>query len=609
VFHPKKHVRSREYDGKYYFWRSDMPRHTKQYFCLLIFILLLISGASFAQDEPTPKIDIFAGYQWLDPGATVPTFVANPPVGTRLPSMPKGLGATATYNFSKFIGLSLDAGGNWHDIGHETTLSVGPRLMWRNEGFNLFGHTMLGLNQLKAGSLDTRNGIGAILGGGMDMRLWHGIYWRVFEADYVWSPQRYSDEVPPEFPNLRHPNLEGVRLRTGLVFSYGGKKTEPLTSSCSVQPAEVMVGEPVTANVTVSNANLKHTLGYQWSSDGGKVIGKDNTASIDTNGVAGGIYTVTARISDPKTKRGGETTCSAKFTVKEPPKNPPTMSLSASPTSVQPGGTIALTASCTSPDNVPVTVSDWTAGAGTVSGSGASATLNTAGAQPGSIQVSASCSDSRGLTGSASTQVAVEAPPAPPPVSEETRRLEARLALHSIYFATAKPTAQNPNGGLVASQQGTLTALASDFQKYLEVKPDAHLILEGHADPRGSVPYNQALSERRVERAKNFLVEHGVPAGSIEVKALGEEHNLSDDEVKQSIESNPELTNEERRRITRNMRTIILASNRRVDITLSSTGQTSVRQYPFNAADSLTLIGGREGAVKKTPKKKAIKKK
>jgi hypothetical protein len=58
------------------------------------------------------------------------------------------------------------------------------------------------------------------------------------------------------------------------------------------------------------------------------------------------------------------------------------------------------------------------------------------------------------------------------------------------------------------------------------------------------------------------------------------------------------------------MRTIILASNRRVDITLSNAGQASqesVRQYPFNAADSLTLL--REDATKKatgpTARKKA----
>ena len=92
------------------------------------------------------------------------------------------------------------------------------------------------------------------------------------------------------------------------------------------------------------------------------------------------------------------------------------------------------------------------------------------------------------------------------------------------------------------------------------------------------------------------------------MKAFGAQHNLSSDEVKQSVEQNPELTTEERGRIVKNMRTIILASNRRVDVTLSTTGQTSVRQFPFNAADSLSLIGGREGAVKKAPTKKKNKK-
>jgi hypothetical protein len=44
-----------------------------------------------------------------------------------------------------------------------------------------------------------------------------------------------------------------------------------------------------------------------------------------------------------------------------------------------------------------------------------------------------------------------------------------------------------------------------------------------------------------------------------------------------------------------------MASNRRVDVTLSTTGQTSVRQFPFNTTDALTLIGGRESEVKKKP--------
>jgi hypothetical protein len=141
----------------------------------------------------------------------------------------------------------------------------------------------------------------------------------------------------------------------------------------------------------------------------------------------------------------------------------------------------------------------------------------------------------------------------------------------------------------------------TDFQIYLQSKPDARLTLQGHADPRGSAEYNQALSERRVERTKRFLVELGVPAANIQTEAFGKQKNLSAAEVKAAVERNPELSPEDRRRVLNNMRTIILASNRRVDITLSSAGQTSqesVRQYPFNAADSLTLL--KEEKTKKT---------
>ena len=121
-----------------------------------------------------------------------------------------------------------------------------------------------------------------------------------------------------------------------------------------------------------------------------------------------------------------------------------------------------------------------------------------------------------------------------------------------------------------------------------------------------SVEYNQALSERRVERTKRFLIEHGVPAANIETKAFGKQQNLTEAQVKDAVEQNPELTPEQRQRVLDNMTTILLASNRRVDITLSTTGQQSVRQYPFNAADSLTLI--RQAGTKKTTGPAAKKK-
>ncbi len=578
---------------------------------LAILALLLISGTALAQSDSNPQWDIFFGYQYLHPGATVPLGDPANPTAYQVPDMTKGLGSAVAYNFDKNWAAELDFGHSWASSDTETTLSAGPRFMWRTDDGNYFLHTLLSYNHLGVSGLTNgANGIGAILGGGMDLPLTKSFAWRVFEADYVWGRHNYADYADPQFPNLRRISQEGVRLRTGVVFSWGGAELLAPAAACTIQPSEVLVGEPLTATVTPSNFNPKHTATYTWSGNGGQVTGKDTTASIDTTNAAPGSYAVTAHVTDPKLKKNNEASCTANYTIKPlPPKNPPTMSLSADPTSLVAGGSVNLSAICNSPDSVPVSVANWTTSAGTVSGSGTSATLSTAGLPPGPITVNATCTDSRGLTAQSTTQINIETPP-PPPVD---KALEARLALHSVYFPTNMPPIKDPNAGLVPSQQKTLIALATDFKKYLEAKPDAHLTLEGHADMRGSVPFNQALSERRVNRVKAFLIEQGVPEADIETKAFGKEKNLTLEEVKASIDKNTELTTEERKRALARINVIRLASNRRVDVTLNAAGQTenSVRQFPFNAADALTLIGGRESEMKKpttAPKKKPMKK-
>jgi outer membrane protein OmpA-like peptidoglycan-associated protein len=587
------------------------PRGKKTFWLCFFLTLCSVLSANvvLAQDQQNPpKVDLFAGYQWLNPGGNIP----GGPNGSggvlplKLPSMPDGFGLALGYNFHPNFALEGDFGANYKSGNDFSTYSLGPRATYRGEGINLFVHTLLSANHLNTSSFGARTGVGAILGGGIDLNIIKHLSIRLIEADYQWARHNFAAQVSPSQPDLRRPSFDGARLRTGVVLNFGGAPPIAPTASCSVDHAEVMQGEPVTATATASNFNPKHTLSYAWSGNGGPVTGKDGTASIDTKGVAGGNYTVTSHITDPKVKKNGEASCTANYAVKEPPKNPPTMSCSASPTSGQAGTPVTVTCSCTSPDGVPVTVSGWSSSGGSVSGNGNVATLTTTGASPGAITVNATCTDSRGLATNASSQAMVEAPP--PPVVD--KQLEARLALHSVYFPTAQPTVKDPNAGLVPSQEQTLLTLATDFKKYLEAKPDAHLTLEGHADVRGSVPYNQALSERRVARVKNYLVSNGVPEANIETKALGDQHNLTAAEVKASVDENQDLTKEERARVLRNMKTIIWASNRRVDITLNtgSQTQTSVRHYPFNATDSLTLIGGREAAKKATPAKKVTKK-
>jgi outer membrane protein OmpA-like peptidoglycan-associated protein len=274
----------------------------------------------------------------------------------------------------------------------------------------------------------------------------------------------------------------------------------------------------------------------------------------------------------------------------------------ANPGVLKPGETSTITASGVSPQNRPLTY-NYSSASGSVSGDGSTAIFSSSGVAAGTVAINCNVSDDKGQTATASTSVTVQAPvmAAPPP---EIAELEAKLALHSIYFQTARPSEKDPSGGFMASQQDVLSTLAIDFLRYLTYKPAAHLILGGHADVRGSVEYNKALTERRVNRAKSFLIDRGVPAGDIEVQSFGKQDQLSSDQVKHLIEHNPELTPAEQKKLLAQLSVIVLANNRRVDITLSTTGQQSTRIYPFNARDALALINTK-GVAKEPVEKKA----
>ena len=574
-----------------------------------IAVLCAFTGLAAAQDQPAPKWELYGGYSFFYPHAEIHGLLpgALQPLSSRLESNPRGAGASITYDFNRWFGLTLDTSTHWGsgeaglgkriDDAAFSNLSFGPKFtLVRTKHFSPFLEVLVGDHRLMPDAFYDVDKLGFMLGGGLDINLSRHVALRLIRADYVASNYRYAT-----FP-ASATNIGGVRLQTGLNFMFGGGAAPPPpTAACSIQPAEAFAGEPVTATATGSNFAPKRTVTYNWNGTGVKVTGRDSSAQVDTTESQPGEYVVTANLSDGR--KGGSASCSARFTVKQP--RPPVISCSANPTSVQTGGSSTITSAASSPDGRRLIYS-YTASAGDISGTGPAATLNTTGAQPGRITVTCNVNDDRvpPLTASSTTDVEVQAPPPPPAPAPEIKQLETKLALHSIYFQTARPTAEHPEGGLLDSQAEILTALAADFVNYLKYMPDAHLILSGHADPRGTPEYNKKLTERRVERTKAFLVQHGVPADHFELKAFGEEDQLTADQIKQQMADNPDLSAEERQKMMRNLPLLVLANNRRVDVTLSTTGQQSVRRYPFNARDFLALISPKGGDKRPPVKKK-----
>jgi outer membrane protein OmpA-like peptidoglycan-associated protein len=167
---------------------------------------------------------------------------------------------------------------------------------------------------------------------------------------------------------------------------------------------------------------------------------------------------------------------------------------------------------------------------------------------------------------------------------------EVRLSMRSAYFPSNKPRSIKSEAALLPSERESLKSIADAFKTYLSTTPNAHLVLSGHADRRGPNSYNQALSERRAELAKRFLIGQGVPEASIETHAYGKEKNLTAEQVKELLDQNPGLTPQDRQKILQKMQTVVLANNRRVDITLTTTGQESSRLYPFDSKDYVALV-------------------
>ena len=101
-----------------------------------------------------------------------------------------------------------------------------------------------------------------------------------------------------------------------------------------------------------------------------------------------------------------------------------------------------------------------------------------------------------------------------------------------VFFATNETV-------LTTASRETLRKQASWLRKNSSI----NVVLEGHADERGTREYNLALGERRANSAKDYLMTYGISSDRISVLSYGKEKPVDSG-------SNPLAWSKNRRSVT-----------------------------------------------------------
>jgi outer membrane protein OmpA-like peptidoglycan-associated protein len=432
-----------------------------------------------------------------------------------------GGSASIAFNFNRHLGLVVDFGAYTNSQmrftgAYTSTVNVnnanvaalsylvGPRLSFRKyDRITPFVQALFGgvhANQVTLTDctssctlLPSQTAFALTAGGGLDLRVHHHLAIRIIQAEYLMT--RFTS-----YTTGSAATQNDMRLSSGIVFRFGGNphvaELPPVTYSCFVNPASVYPGTAIAVSGTAINLDPAKTAVYTWSVDGGTVSGTSSTASIDTSGAAPGAYTLKGHVSEGD-KAGESADCTTPYAVKA--FEPPTISCTASPSVVVPGGASTITSIGVSPQNRPLTYS-YSSTSGSVSGTSSTATLTTTGAPTGVIAVTCNVADDKGQTASSATSVTIEAPVvAPKPTTSE---------LCSAHFdRDLRRPVRVDNEAKACLDEVALT---------LQRSSDASLAIVGNAD--SNEKDSQKLASERAVNTKAYLVgEKGIDSTRIRV--------------------------------------------------------------------------------------------
>jgi outer membrane protein OmpA-like peptidoglycan-associated protein len=446
-----------------------------------------------------PKWDIFVGYSFLAPRATVTSTIQTPHLTGTYDAISLGEIFSVSYFFNKYAGVQGEI--SIHEWGIQnqnppgqvgthgnndgfTSPAGGLILRYPTAIFTPFAH-VTGGESLVDGPVHNPYtwGPAITVGGGLDYKLSRHVSIRLFQADYQYMHINFPANMGGTV------GINSARVSAGIVFNSAPATTPtPVVLTCSANPASIFAGDPVTVTAIPGELNPKLNTVYTFSGNG--VTGNGPTATVATAALAPGTYTVQCSVKEGKPGKEGlkpwETAdASTSFTVKA--FEPPTVSCSANPGTIKPGDTSTITALGVSPQNRPLTYSYATT-AGTVEGNGTTVVFNSTGAPTGVAGITCNVSDDKGKTGTANTNVTIMAPyVAPAPHSQ---------AMCSISFAKDKQRPVRVDN----EAKACLDEVALELQRH----SDAKVVLVGNSDAKEKA--KTAKEQKAAQKNKHLKV-------------------------------------------------------------------------------------------------------
>jgi hypothetical protein len=464
------------------------------------------------------NVDIYAGYGYLHP-------MNSDLYGQKYDPLPAGMVTSVTGYFSRSFGVQAEYSKFFNDPDYcFSTIQGGPAFRYQIGRFIPFAHLLGGGAQVgpsyqHGGSHNACTwGWAADAGLGIDYvlpapALHNRLAIRPVEADFQYTHVDYGTPNPPNSITGGVGEITAYRLSAGFVIRLG-EMTPPLPASlgCEVQPVSIYAGDPITVTGSVLNLQESKKLQptYTWTTTGGKLTRSETGATIATNGLAAGDYSVVGHVSEgPQPNQHAECTASFRVTAYEPP----TIACSANPTSVLPGGGATIASVGRSPQNRPLSYSYATT-AGLVTGTGPTGTFSAADVGSGPVNITCNVVDDLGKSASATTTLAVVAPPRPP-----TPPAPLAQTLCSISFARDKKHPVRVDN----EAKGCLDDIALELNR----ETDAVLVVAGRHDASEKP---EAAAERTLNVKQYLTDEKGIDPNRIEVRT-GETRDRTLDNV------------------------------------------------------------------------------